>query len=164
MTFVYKVTVPLNPHLGKVHMSWFRGVVLSVVLVSAVATAGIFPVAAHSKDSSQAKQEKLWQELSLTSQQREKISALYRKTAAKMRSHQQALSNAQKELASMQSSNSNVQTDKTSSKQGQINDIKQKIAELRKRYTASVKEILTAEQWAKLQKMKRERQENRNEV
>lgn len=162
MTSVYKVTVPLNPHLGKVHMFWFRGVVLSVVLVSAVATAGIFPVAAHSKDSSQAKQEKLWQELSLTSQQREKISALYRKTAAKMRIHQQALSNAQKELASMQSSN--VQTDKTSSKQSQINDIKQKIAELRKQYTASVKEILTAEQWAKLQKMKRERQENRNEV
>jgi Spy/CpxP family protein refolding chaperone len=162
VTFVYNVTVPLNPHLGKVHMSWFRGVVLSVVLVSAVATAGIFPVAAHSKDSGQAKQEKLWQELSLTSQQREKISALYRKTAAKMRSHQQALSNAQKELASMQGSN--AQTDKTSSKQGQINDIKQKIAELRKQYTASVKEILTAEQWAKLQKMKRERQENRNEV
>jgi Spy/CpxP family protein refolding chaperone len=162
VTFVYNVTVPLNPHLGKVHMSWFRGVVLSVVLVSTVAAAGIFPVAAHSKDSGQAKQEKLWQELSLTPQQREKISALYRKTAAKMRSHQQALSNAQKELASMQGNN--AQTDKTSSKQGQINDIKQKIAELRKQYTASVKEILTAEQWAKLQKMKRERQENRNEV
>jgi Spy/CpxP family protein refolding chaperone len=163
VTFVYNVTVPLNPHLGEVRMFSFRGVVLSVVLVSAMATAGLFPVAAYSKDSSsQAKQEKLWQELDLTPQQRGKISAIYRKTAAKMRSHQQALSNAQKELASMQSSN--AQTDKTSSKQSEINDIKQKIAELRKQYTASVKEILTAEQWAKLQKMKRERQESRNEV
>jgi Spy/CpxP family protein refolding chaperone len=143
-------------------MYWFRGAILSVLLITVLATAIPFPVAAYSNNTSQAKPEKLWQELNLTPQQKQKIGELHRKSTVKMRAHQQALSNAQKELNAL--NGASAPANKISQKQNQIDNLKQKIADLRKQYTAAMKEILTAEQWAKLQKLKKERQETRNEV
>jgi Spy/CpxP family protein refolding chaperone len=143
-------------------MFWFRGAAVSLMFVTILANAIAFPEAAHSLDKGQGKPSKLWQELNLSPQQKQRINDLHQKSTAKMRGYQKSLAKAKKDLAELKSSQASAS--RITQKQNEIASIQLQISELRKEYTAAMKDILTTEQWTKLQKLKKERQENRNEV
>ncbi len=143
-------------------MFWFRGAAVSLMFVTILANAITFPAAVHSLDKGPGKPSKLWQELNLSPQQKQKINDLHQKSTAKMRGYQKSLAKAQKDLAELKSSQASAS--RITQKQNEIASIQLQISELRKEYTAAMKDILTTEQWTKLQKLKKERQENRNEV
>jgi periplasmic protein CpxP/Spy len=141
-------------------MFWFRGAAVSLIFVTILATAVALPEAAHSFDKAQDKPSRLWQELNLTPQQKQRMNDIHQKSTAKMRGYKKSLAKAQKELAELR--NSRATSSRITQKQNEIASIQLQISELRKEYTAAMKEILTPEQWTKLQKLKKERQ-GRNE-
>jgi Spy/CpxP family protein refolding chaperone len=143
-------------------MFWFRGAAVSLMFMTVLANAFALPEAAHSLDQRQSKPSKLWQELNLSPQQKQRINDLHQRSTAKMRGYQKSLANAQKELSELRTAQASA--GKITQKQNEIASIQLKISELRKDYTAAMKDILTPEQWTKLQKLKKERQESRNEV
>jgi Spy/CpxP family protein refolding chaperone len=138
-------------------MSWFRGATLALMLVTALAAAPA--VSAYGEEMGQPKQNKLLQELNLTPQQKQRVKELRLKMRPKVQSHKQALTKAKQELADLQAAN--APADKIQAKKKQIQSLQQATATMRKQYTAALKEILTPEQWTKLQKLKKEKRDNR---
>jgi Spy/CpxP family protein refolding chaperone len=142
-------------------MLWFRGAALYLAFVTIFSVIGALPTAVHSFEKLQSKPGKLWEKLGLTPQQKQRMNELHQKSSTKMRAHKKSLATAKKELAELK--NSGASAGRVTQKQNEVASIQLKISELRKEYTTAMKEILTPEQWTKLQKLKKEHRGNRDE-
>jgi Spy/CpxP family protein refolding chaperone len=132
---------------------------LSMVLLgSAIAPT---PLLAHSNlvDSqvSSKDNDKLFEQLNLTPSQIRKVQAISEKFEPEILSRRRAIVMAKNELQSLKENNGS--SSQIKGKEQEIKNLKRDLAAVRKRYAAEMQAVLTPQQWSKLQKLIKERQE-----
>jgi Spy/CpxP family protein refolding chaperone len=103
--------------------------------------------------------EKLYEKLNLTPEQIRRMKALHKQSAPEVKQRLTALNQAKSELVALQSGNASLPAIK--SKENQIATLKRSLADAKLQYSKNMQEILTAEQWNKLQKIRQERRAQR---
>jgi Spy/CpxP family protein refolding chaperone len=104
--------------------------------------------------------EKLYEKLNLTPDQISRVKALHKQSAPDIKQKLAALNKAKQELSSLQTSNASLPAIKA--KEDKVATLKRSLADAKLKYSKSMQEILTAEQWAKLQKIRQERRAQRS--
>ncbi len=146
-------------------MFWFRSVVLSVVSMmmssviggSAIAQSPVnfggsrpSPSVPTIKNSDQ-----LVKELNLTPRQVQQLKAVRQKFQGQKQGQRQLLNTAKQELAEFIASK--APTSKISEQRDRVKILQKQLNDLKFDNMMALKEILTSEQWAKLQKLKQQR-------
>jgi Spy/CpxP family protein refolding chaperone len=104
--------------------------------------------------------DKLYEKLDLTPDQISRVKALHKQSAPEIKQKLTALNKAKQELSSLQTSNASLPAIKA--KEDKVAALKRSLADAKLKYSKSMQEILTAEQWAKLQKIRQERRAQRS--
>lgn len=102
---------------------------------------------ASSKDNTQ-----LFEKLGLNSSQVRKVQAIYEKYEPEIVSRRQAIVAAKNEIKSSLAAAPQQQ-------QKKVDRLKQELAAVKNKYSAEMQAALTANQWSKLQRLRKERQE-----
>jgi Spy/CpxP family protein refolding chaperone len=113
-----------------------------------------YPQIAQNKDN-----DKLYEKLNLTPDQIRRVKALHKQSTPEIKQKLAALNKAKQELLALQTSNGALPAIKA--KENQITILKRSLADAKLKYSKSMQEILTAEQWTKLQKIRQERRAQR---
>lgn len=134
-------------------MWWFRVACLAVVLQGmGIPCGGLTP--AQASESRLAQLNSLWQGLDLTPAQQQQVQDLRQRFMPQMRSLRQSLHTSQHELRNLQTNGGTAE--QIQSRQSQISRLKQQMASVRREYSSNLKNILTPQQWEKLQQRKRQ--------
>jgi Spy/CpxP family protein refolding chaperone len=129
-------------------------VVPSFVLAAPVE---LIEITANSKDNN----DKLYEQLNLSASQIQKVRAINDQFEPQILNRRQSIIAAKNELQSLESSQANKA--QIRSKQQQINQLRQELVTIRKKYATAMQSVLSAEQWSKLQRLMKERRAQRNE-
>jgi Spy/CpxP family protein refolding chaperone len=132
---------------------------LSMVLLgSAIAPTPLLahPNAVDSQVSSKDN-DKLFEQLNLTPSQIRKVQAISEQFEPEILSRRRAIVMAKNELQSLKENNGS--SSQIKAKEQEIKNLKRDLAAVRKRYAAAMQAVLTPQQWSKLQKLIKERQE-----
>jgi Spy/CpxP family protein refolding chaperone len=129
-----------------------------VLLGSAIAPT---PLLAHTNmvdlQVSSKDNDKLFEQLNLTPSQIRKVQAISEQFEPEILSRRRAIVMAKNELQSLKENNGS--SSQIKAKEQEIKNLKRDLAAVRKRYAAAMQAALTPQQWAKLQKLIKERQE-----
>jgi Spy/CpxP family protein refolding chaperone len=101
--------------------------------------------------------EQLFEKLGLSPSQVRKVQAIYEKYKPEIVSRRQAIVAARNELKSLEIKQSLSPDPQIQAKQQKIDRLKQELAVVKNKYASAMQAVLTAEQWSKLQQLKRER-------
>jgi Spy/CpxP family protein refolding chaperone len=104
--------------------------------------------------------DKLYEKLNLTPDQIRRVKALHQQSAPEIKQKLAALNKAKQELLALQNSNGSLPAIKA--KEDKVASLKRSLADAKLKYSKSMQEILTAEQWTKLQKIRQERRAQRS--
>jgi Spy/CpxP family protein refolding chaperone len=139
-----------------------------VTLIGAVRGSALAPsqvlALSYSADSGQLKatnkdNEQLFEKLGLNSSQIKKVRAIYDKYEPEIISRRQAIIAAKNEIKSLAIKQSISPDPQLQAKQKKIDKLKQELATVKNKYASDMQAVLTAEQWSKLQQLRKERQE-----
>ncbi len=118
----------------------------------------------YSADSGQLKatnkdNEQLFEKLGLNPSQIKKVRAIYDKYEPEIISRRQAIVAAKNEIKSLAVKQSLSPDPQFQAKQKKIDKLKQELTIVKNKYASAMQAVLTAEQWSKLQQLRKERQE-----
>jgi Spy/CpxP family protein refolding chaperone len=109
---------------------------------------------ATNKDNQQ-----VFEKLGLSPVQIEKVRAIYEKYEPEIVSRRQAIMAAKKELKSLVIKQAFADNEQLQARQQKIDQLKQDLMAVKNKYASAMQAVLTVEQWSKLQKLKKSRQE-----
>jgi Spy/CpxP family protein refolding chaperone len=158
-------------------MMFFRTVLclLSIVPATLIGTVGgnaLTPSQVlalnYSANSGQVKavnkdNEQLFEKLGLNPSQIKKVRAIYEKYEPEIISRRQAIVSAKNELKSLAIKQSISPNPQLQAKQQKIDKLKQELTVVKNKYASAMQAVLTAEQWSKLQQLRKERQNPKEE-
>jgi Spy/CpxP family protein refolding chaperone len=141
--------------------------IASVTLIGTVAGSALSPsqvvLALDSAvDEGQSKavnkdNEQLFEKLGLNSSQIKKVQAIYEEYEPEIISRRQAIVAAKNEIKSLATQQSLSPDPQIQSKQQKIDKLKKELAVVKSKYATAMQAALTAEQWSKLQQLRKER-------
>jgi periplasmic protein CpxP/Spy len=151
-------------------MFWFRSVVLSVVSMTMIGVMGGSAIAQSPVNFGSSRPsatmptvkngEQLVKELNLTTRQVQQLKAVRQKFQRQMQEQRQLLNTAKQELA--ESIAGNAPAAKIRGQRDRVKILQKQLNDLKFDNMMALKEILTTEQWAKLQKLKQQRTRSTN--
>ena len=147
-------------------MSWFSRTALSLIILTTVvgsttgvvfaqSTITIGSDAAAAKDDRKNNRNKIIAELGLTPQQIRQIRAVRRQFKGQRRSLRRSLAAAERDLARLIVGN--AADDRVQRKRNEIRNLQQKLDVVRAKNRDAFRQILTAQQWQKLQEIRSRR-------
>jgi Spy/CpxP family protein refolding chaperone len=118
----------------------------------------------YSADSGQLKatnkdNEQLFEKLGLNPSQIKKVRAIYDKYEPEIISRRQAIIAAKNEIKSLAVKQTLSPDPQLQAKQKKIDKLKQELTTVKNKYASAMQAVLTAEQWSKLQQLRKERYE-----
>jgi Spy/CpxP family protein refolding chaperone len=136
---------------------------MGTILGSALAPSQVLALS-YSADSGQLKatnkdNEQLFEKLGLSPSQIKKVRAIYDKYEPEIISRRQAIVAAKNEINSLSIKQSISPDPQVQAKQKKIDKLKQELATVKNKYASAMQAVLTAEQWSKLQQLRKERYE-----
>jgi Spy/CpxP family protein refolding chaperone len=113
------------------------------------------------KATSKDNNEQLFEKLGLNPGQIKKVRAIYEKYEPEIISRRQAIVAAKNELKSLATKQS--LSPQLQAKQQKIDKLKQELTGVKNKYASAMQAVLTPEQWSKLQQLRKERQNPKEE-
>jgi Spy/CpxP family protein refolding chaperone len=136
---------------------------MGTILGSALAPSQVLALS-YSADSGQLKatnkdNEQLFEKLGLSPSQIKKVRAIYEKYEPEIISRRQAIIAAKNEIKSLAVKQTLSPDPQLQAKQKKIDKLKQELTTVKNKYASAMQAVLTAEQWSKLQQLRKERYE-----
>jgi Spy/CpxP family protein refolding chaperone len=136
---------------------------MGTILGSALAPSQVLALN-YSADSGQLKatnkdNEQLFEKLGLNPSQIKKVRAIYDKYEPEIISRRQAIIAAKNEIKSLAVKQTLSPDPQLQAKQKKIDKLKQELTTVKNKYASAMQAVLTAEQWSKLQQLRKERYE-----